>query len=213
MDGAQGRTAVVLLHGLYRNGWDMTLLRMRLSSAGIMGHPFTYPSVRMSPRENAERLMQFIASIEATTLHFVAHSLGGLVIRHLFHLYPEQRPGRVVTLGTPHRGSRVAVELASTAPGQMILGESIEGGLFGDAPDWSATHDLGVIAGDSSIGMGHYVAPLNHPNDGTVAVEETYLAGAKDHIVLPVSHFSMLISSEAAHQTEYFLRHGRFERG
>jgi pimeloyl-ACP methyl ester carboxylesterase len=93
--------AVVLVHGLFRNGWEMAFLRLRLAAVGYRTVQFTYPTVRLSPEKNAKDLQAFIdKKIEAETLHFVALSLGGLVIRYLFHNFSQQRPGRIVTMGT-----------------------------------------------------------------------------------------------------------------
>ena len=59
--------------------------------------------------------------------------------------------------------------------------------------------------------MSPFVTQLSHPHDGTVAVVETYLPNAKDHIILPFSHFGMLLSEEVARQTHHFLKLGRFD--
>lgn len=203
--------SIVLVHGLFRNGWEMIPLRLRLAAAGYRTFQFSYPSMRLGPEENARMLRDFIYKIDTETVHLVGHSLGGLIIRYLFHDFPEQRPGRVVTLGTPHQGSSAAVSLANTPPGRLLLGESFEHGLSGRVPAWTNPHELGVIAGSSGIGMGAFVTELSRPHDGTVAVVETYLPHAKDHIILPVSHFGMLLSEEVARQTHYFLRLGKFD--
>ena len=77
---------------------------------------------------------------------------------------------------------------------------------------WQGEHDVGVIAGDVPVGAGRAIAPLERPNDGTVAVAETRLMGTTDHIVLPVSHFSLLWSSAVIRQTLCFLARGVFCR-
>ena len=204
--------AVILVHGLFRNGWEMALLRLRLAAVGYRMVQFTYPTVRLSPEKNAKDLQAFIdRRVETETLHFVAHSLGGLVIRYLFHDFPKQRPGRIVTMGTPHQGSSVAAGLAHTLSGRLLLGESFEHGLSGDVPPWTKGHEIGVIAGSAGIGMGLLVTHLSRPNDGTVAVVETYLPNATDHITIPVSHVGMLLSDEVIYQTRCFLRRGSFD--
>ena len=114
---------VVLVHGLWMNGLDMTVMRQRLAHAGYHSRQFTYHTLKHSPPESALELHRAIIDMDAPVLHFVCHSLGGLIIRHLFHLYPGQRPGRVVTLGTPHQPSRAAQQLAQHAPDRFILGK------------------------------------------------------------------------------------------
>ncbi|OOO01091.1 MAG: hypothetical protein USCGTAYLOR_02713 [Chromatiales bacterium USCg_Taylor] len=81
--------AVILVHGLFMTGWDMTLLRWRLLRIGFITHQFSYPSTGFEPLRNAQALKNFTDRIDAPVIHFVAHSLGGLVVRHFFH---ESRP-------------------------------------------------------------------------------------------------------------------------
>lgn len=194
-------------------GREMSLLRRRLERADFSVWPFSYPSVRVSPAVAARLLGDFVAGIEAPVVHYVAHSLGGLVLRHFFHDDSDGRPGRVVTLATPHQGSRAAQTIAETALGRRLLGRSVERGLLGDVPAWRGERAMGVIAGGRGIGLGRFLARLDHPHDGTVSAVETSCIAAADHIVLPVSHFGGLFSREVADQVIYFLRQGCFRRG
>ncbi len=209
MGGKSSDEVVVLVHGLFLTGWDMFLLRHRLSLAGYRVRQFSYQSTLTKPQESARKLESFIQDIDAEKVHFTAHSLGGLLMRYLFHDYPEQRPGRIITLGTPHHGSAVARYIAETLPGRLILGKSHDP-LVGNPPPWRSDHELGVIAGTHDIGIGKLFPGLSGENDGTVSGEETRLANAKGHIVLPVSHTGMLFSREVASQTVHFLRYGYF---
>ncbi len=204
---------MVLIHGLFMSGREMALLRRQLTAAGFSTRQFSYPSVRVSPAVAARLLGDFVAGIEAPVVHYVAHSLGGLILRHFFHGDSDGRPGRAVTLATPHQGSRAAQAIAQTALGRRLLGQSVEQGLLGDSPSWQSERQLGVIAGSRGIGLGRFLARLDLPHDGTVAAAETKLSAATDRITLPVSHFGALFSREVADQVIYFLRQGRFRRG
>lgn len=188
----------------------MGLLGARLARAGFQVMRFSYHSVRASPVENALALQTFCQSLTSPAIHYVGHSLGGLVVRHLFHAYPQRVPGRVVTLGTPHGSSHVARTLARYRPLRALFGRSLQQGLLGDAPPWRGTHDLGVIAGTVPLGLGMLVPGIPLPHDGTVAVAETRLAGMKDHITLPASHTGLLLSAAVAAQCLAFLKTGRF---
>lgn len=192
-------------------GIDMTVLRQRLRRCGFRSVQFSYPTVRCNIVQNAQRLQRFITKIDAEVIHFVGHSLGGLVIRQLFHDFPDQRPGRIVTLGTPHNGSLVARRFNRSSLGRMILGHSLERGLLGDIPPWGENRQIGIIAGTLSIGVGQVVHGLPRPNDGTVAVAETYLNGMTDHVQVHVSHTALLFSRKAANQTCVFLKTGHFD--
>ncbi|MFT7459341.1 MAG: pimeloyl-ACP methyl ester carboxylesterase [Planctomycetota bacterium] len=209
METNSPKEAVVLVHGLWVNGLDMSLLRHRLSTH-YATHQFSYNSVAYEPAENAERLNDFLSTITSDTIHFVGHSLGGLVIRHLFHQYPQQKPGRVITLGTPHNQSHSARQLSRFLPTKILLGKSIHKGLLGELPDWSAARELGSMAGTLRFGLGLIIPGLADPNDGTVAVEETRLAGMTDHLTLRVSHFGLILSLKASNAVVKFLQTGKF---
>mgnify|MGYP006180886023 CR=1 FL=1 len=72
--------------------------------------------------------------------------------------------------------------------------------------------EVGVIAGTRRMGFGRLLAAFDDEIDGTVSVPETKLPGAADHLLLPVSHTSMVLSAEVARQTAAFLKDGRFSR-
>jgi pimeloyl-ACP methyl ester carboxylesterase len=155
-------------------------------------------------------LQMFAKTIGTPMIHYVCHSLGGLIVRHLYSEYPDQPRGRIVTLGTPHSPSSAAKKLTKYLPGRLLLGKSTRQGLLGPVPVWHNTHELGVIAGTLRMGVGMMIPGIPKPSDGTVAVEETKLEGMADHLTLPVSHFGMLTSRRVAQQTIYFLNHGKF---
>jgi len=207
------RAAVVVVHGLWMPGTEMVLLRRRLRAAGYMPEPFHYKSVTRSLSDNAKALAEFADSVPGETLHFVGHSLGGVLTLDMLARHKIDRPGRVVCIGSPLRGTFVGARLQRFGTGgQRVIGKSIDelvtrGGL----PHWSSSRDVGVVAGDLPIGLGRPFG-LRGPNDGMVTVEETKLPGAADHIVLHLSHTALLMSARAASQVVHFLEHGRFRR-
>jgi pimeloyl-ACP methyl ester carboxylesterase len=207
-------TPVIFIHGLWLTGVESTLLRRRLGAElGCTTCAFHYPSVTASMDEVLARLHEFVASLRAETLHFIGHSLGGIVVLRYLESRRDVAPGRAVLLGSPLAGSRAAQGLARWPVGAAILGRNIEAEVLKpQTRHWDRRRDLGIIAGDLSLGFGRLVSQLGGPNDGTVAVAETQLAGVTDHIVLPISHTGMLFSAAVAHQAAHFLLHGRFER-
>lgn len=205
-----GKESVVLVPGLFMGGISMAVLQRRLCECGFDARRFSYYSARLSPAQNAVRLNDFLWTVHSPVVHFVCHSLGGLVVRHLFSRFPEQRPGRVVTLGTPHRGSFVAARLARIRPFRLLLGASLREGLLGEAPPWQDARALAVIAGTRSLGTGELVSGLPKPNDGTVAVIETELPGMRTHVQLPVTHTGLLVSPIVAHYVCEYLKSGAF---
>lgn len=200
------------MHGLFMRGAIMLPLSLQLQAAGFETHRFSYPTRAKPPAENAVALRRYIDTIAAARVHVVAHSLGGLVLRHAAAQGLPRRFGRAVTMGTPHRSSATAQLLARFPSGRQLLDRSLERGLLGDdLPPWPLALELGSVAGMLPIGLGRLLPGLPQPNDGTVAVEETRLEGMTDHVVIPVSHATMLIRPAVARQVIHFLRHGRFD--
>ncbi len=208
------RTLVVYVHGLWFSGREGWLLRRRLArELGAEESAFTYASVRASAADNAAALAEYLSRSRADVLHLVGHSLGGVMIVKMFESPPALPPGRIVLLGSPLNGSGAGARLARLPFGPQILGLSMQQEvLSGRSPVWRGDRDLGVIAGDRPLGLGRLMAAFDGPHDGTVAVAETRLEGATDHMVLAVSHSGMLLSSAVARQTAAFLRNGRFSR-
>lgn len=211
---SDSRPAVVLVHGLWMRGAEFTALRLRLARAGYATHVFHYRSVRRGLAENAAALAQFVERVPSSTVHLVGHSLGGVLILTALSMRALPRTGRVVCMGSPLTGSGTAAAVERFRLGRHAIGRSMQELLTrGGVGAWRGSVEVGVIAGDFPLGVGSFVRALaGRPNDGTVGVDETRLAGAADHIVLPVSHFSMLWSAEVGRQVVCFLRTGRFGR-
>ena len=185
---------VVLVHGLYMHGLVMVPLMLMLGGCGFRCRLFSYPSLRKDTLENAGRLSRFLQRVDAPVVHFLCHSLGGLVVRAMLAQSSSDRPGRVLTLGTPHLGCHVAERLGSSAPTAWMVGKGLRHGLDGDLPPWPSGREVATIAGDRAVGLGRLVPGLPKPNDGTVALAETDLGPGYPRAVLPVSHSSMLLS-------------------
>ncbi|HEC28176.1 MAG TPA: alpha/beta fold hydrolase [Gammaproteobacteria bacterium] len=204
------KETVVLLHGLWMKSVVMQPLATRLRQAGFTTRCFSYPSVQTSPSGNAGLLHDFLLPLQTERLHFVAHSLGGIVLLHYFQQFNEVRPGRVVMLGTPVAGSAHARKISQLPFSELSLGKSIEQGLLGGVPAWTGGRDLGMIAGTRGFGFGNLMGRSEGINDGAVYLDETRIPGLTDHISLAVSHSAMLLSRKVADQTIHFLKNGYF---
>lgn len=178
---------------------------------------FSYAPVTETLNEVANKLADTIASGGNAPTHLVGYSLGGVVVLRMLALRPDIDVGRVVCLGSPLCGSRAAFHLSQLDWGTLILGKTIAEGVLDDAAHrWAKgitdAHEIGIIAGDVPIGFGRLVAGFDEDNDGTIAISETRMPGAKDHLVLPVSHKGMLLSRNVVDQTAAFLQRGEFLR-
>jgi len=208
------KTAAVFVHGLFLNGAEFTLLRRRLASRhGFATHRFSYPTVRGSMAGAVSRLTRFVDRIDADQVHFIGHSLGGIVLCRYFQLANPARPGRVVLLGSPVVGSSSARAVARHAMLRRVIGPLVNAELVDDCDPrtWQCGRELGLIAGTSPMGLGRFFARMQEESDGTVAVSETRLPGHSGHLALPVSHMGMLVSPRVARHVGEFLANGRFE--
>ncbi len=206
-------TTVVLVHGLWLSGWALALLRSRIKTRGYRAVTFSYPSVADDLDTNARRLAAFSRTLPGRTVHFVGHSLGGLLILRMLALEPERRCGRVVLVGSPVRDSLSMHGFARLPSGPAMMGEALRQWYSLPRPDLGLRYEIGVIAGSLGFGLGTLVAKLPPPHDGTVTVEETRCDSMTDHIVLPVSHTGMLTSTRVADEVCRFLDVGRFNHG
>jgi Lysophospholipase len=205
---------VILVPGLWMSGLQLTMIRRRLEADGALRALFfTYPTIVGSMSDHVRRLLDWVHAHPSERLHFVGHSLGGLVILRALQVTDDLPPGRAVLLGSPLQGSRTAQRFARLPFGRALLGGALAEECIEWSPrEWSGRRDVGVIAGSMGVGIGRLFGALEDAHDGTVMVEETRLPGAKDHIVVAASHTGLLLSAEVAAQTRHFLEHGEFSR-
>ncbi len=209
---------VVCLHGIWMPGAGMLYVKHRLESDNAYQVDlFSYSPVTETLDDVAAKLADFVAAGGDALTHLIGYSLGGVVVLRMLALRQDIDVDRVVCLGSPLCGSRAAFHLNQLDWGNLILGKTIAEGVLDDAAHrWAKgvaeSHEIGIIAGDVPIGFGRLVAGFDEANDGTVAVAETRMPGAKDHLVLPVSHKGMLISRNVVDQTAAFLKRGEFLR-
>jgi len=212
------RETVVVLHGVAVSRRLTALLARRIAAAGYEVHNLDYPSRTLSLPELGDRwLPAKLAELEvgrAPRLHFVAHSMGGLMVRRCLATYRPPNLGRVVLIAPPNRGSAVADHLQRWRLFRGVIGRNLVVLGTGPAAFWrslpqSVDCELGVIAGNRALNpFGRFW--LEPPHDGTVAVASTRLEGQSDHLVLPANHTGILLRRDTADQVVAFLRTGKF---
>ncbi len=214
LNAGRAPALVILVHGLWMSSFELFLIRRRLQADGsLRAVPFTYPTLVGSMSDHVRRLIECARAQQTERLHFVGHSLGGLVILRALEVTADLPPGRAVLLGSPLQGSRTAQSFARLPFGRALLGGAIVQECIDWAPrEWSGRREVGVIAGSMGLGVGRLLAKLEGEHDGTVMIEETRLPGAKDHLVVATSHTGLVWSAEVAAQTRHFLEHGTFRR-
>lgn len=149
----------------------------------------------------------------AGKIHFVTHSLGGILVRQYLKSTRLDRLGRVVMLGPPNQGSEVVDLLGDSTLFRAINGPA--GKQLGTGSDslpnrlGPVEFDLGVIAGDRSINWINSCM-IPGPDDGKVSIERTKVAGMKAHLVIHATHPYLMKNTRAIRETIHFLRHGQF---
>ena len=207
---------IVVLHGLGRSSSAMRRLDGKLQEAGYFVVRPQYDSVWSTPEENLADLRRQIALCcegRSAKLHFVGHSLGGLMIRAYLEDARPENLGHVVLLGTPNRGTAIVDGLSGSwwfsfaGPTAAALGtgpDSFPNSL--PAPDYP----VGVIAGRRMDRDNEDILPGE--DDGLVAVASTRIDGMADFLVVDVGHARLRSNDEVARQVVTFLQTGRFSR-
>ena len=214
---SQNDECVILLHGLARSSHSLEKLEKHLSNQGFRVINLDYPSTQ-SPIPNLadiflDEAVTECGQIPYTKIHFVTHSMGGIVVRYYLKHHNLPRLGRVVMLSPPNRGTELVdffknglLFKKTQGPAGLRLGTG-DGSLPLELGP--VDFELGVIAGDKSF------YPLNSalipgPDDGIVSVQRTKVEGMTDFLLLPYSHPFIMQKEDVLEQVVHFLREGKF---
>lgn len=202
---------VILVHGIWMIGWEMKVLARRLRGEGYHVRQFRYRSVRGTVEENIEALRQFVEETPGATIHFVGHSMGGILTLDFLLRYSPARPGRVVAVAAPFGGSWTAERVRHLGLERWCLGRTLMPLLAAGRKRGTGGREVGVIAGTYPLGIGSLLGGMPGANDGTVLVSETELDGAAASVLFHANHFWLLVSRPAFGSIVRFLRAGKFE--
>jgi triacylglycerol lipase len=209
---------VVLLHGLGRGSGSMKSMAKFLESKNFEVHNISYPSRKHSIATIARDLAYGpLAGLveDDGEVHFVTHSMGGIIFRYMHQFFEVPPLGKVVMLGPPNHGSEVVDHLKNNWFFKFWNGPA---GLELSTSPKSVPNKLGpvefplaVIAGNKSLNplFSHWI---KGPDDGKVSVESTKVEGQLEHLVLPVNHTFMANNRLVQQATLHFLKHGWLER-
>lgn len=200
---------VVLIHGLWMTGREMILLERRLQKDGFRTCRFSYNTMHDDLEQSAEELFEFVRSLKEERVHFVCHSLGGLVLNKMLTSHKVDWQGRAVLLGSPLAGNRLAGMLKKSSVGEMLVGRKL-GSLSKGCEQWPDGYEIGVIGGTLNIGTGLLFGGWKYPGDGMVALDEIKVPGVKEVFLIRTTHMGLVFSTVCARQTSYFLKNGCF---
>jgi pimeloyl-ACP methyl ester carboxylesterase len=216
-----GNACVVLLHGLGRTHLSMRKMASAAEAAGYVTVNVDYSSrakrIEALAAEAVPQGLQRCREAGAAPVHFVTHSMGGIVVRYFLEKHAVPVLGRVVMLSPPNQGSEAADSLLEDKAYRWINGPA--GQQLGTGPDGIAArlgpvdYPVGIIAGNEHSFFDAWLSRrIPGENDGKVSVERAKVAGMSDFLVLAAAHSFIMNDGEAIAQALHFLAHGRFRR-
>jgi pimeloyl-ACP methyl ester carboxylesterase len=208
---------VILLHGLARTARSMSPMEDALASAGYFVANIDYPSRKYPVEQLAlpaiEAGLAECATHHAESVHFVTHSMGGILVRYYLLDHEVAALGRVVMLAPPNQGSQV-VDNLKNVPGFDFVNGPAGLQLGTDARALPArlgavSYPVGIIAGTESVNpiLSQF---LPNPDDGKVSLENTKVEGMSDFVAINATHPFIMRNKEAVRQTLSFLAIGSF---
>lgn len=216
------KEGVVLLHGLCRTPASMKKMQQALEAEGYAVHVPGYASRKHNIDTLSTQViptaMQSPALAGCARIHFVTHSLGGILVRNYFTRYPDERTklklGRVVMLAPPNQGSEVTDCIKHwplyrwlNGPAGMELGTDANSQPKRLGP---ANFELGIITGNLTINWINSFLMIPGPDDGKVSVKSAQLEGMKDFLLLPTSHPFVMKNGHVIREVKQFLSEGQF---
>jgi pimeloyl-ACP methyl ester carboxylesterase len=216
--GTHASEGVILLHGLCRTPGSMEKMAKGLSERGFAVVNQGYPSREKSIAELSESAISDALEdprlAECEKIHFVTHSMGGILVRSYLKRHQLEKLGRVVMLAPPNQGSevvdkigywRIFKALNGPAGNELGTGENSVPILLG-----KVDFELGVIAGDRSINWINSSFMINGPDDGKVSVIGTEVEGMKEQAVVHSTHPMIMKKKQVIELTAGFLKNGSF---
>ena len=208
---------VVLLHGLGRLSNSMSELETKLTPAGYSVANIKYPSrshpIDVLAVDAIGRGLTQCRGERKSEIHFITHSLGGILLRYYLSQNTIPELGRVVMLGPPNQGSEIVDGLLPLpgfgfigGPAGVALGTG-EGSIIDSLGP--VDFNLGIIAGSTNINPLEFLF-IAGPSDSIVSIESTKVRGMNAHIVLPVTHTFMMRNNEVIEQAIHYLKTGSF---
>nr|WP_067285939.1 alpha/beta fold hydrolase [Marinobacterium profundum] len=205
----------ILVHGFNRGRRDMAYLEAGLHREGWHTRALNLPTLFGDMNDCVAAMSAQLDDITGSyrRVHYVAHSLGGLITLNFIRETQPQNTGHCVFIATPHGGSHLA-QIASRIPGYTRVFKPIaelQPTCAYDNCHAESGLSLGVIAGCRNSGLLGKLF-LSDQSDGRVEVASACAGAARETIVLPFGHQEIHHRPETCAQVLAFLAQGRFSR-
>jgi len=207
---------IILLHGMGRTWRSMWWMSRAFKQAGYhvrnIGYPSTHHNIQWLADKHISPVVQRLANSEC--IHFVTHSLGGILVRQYLQAHALPEGSRIVMLAPPNHGSEVTDKLFRWKPYQWLNGPA--GQQLGTSDNSIPNQlkpisiDTGIITGDKSTNP-LFSSWIPGKDDGKVSVNSARLDEMKDFLVVPTGHTFIMNNANVIRQTLYFLDNGYFK--
>lgn len=210
---------VVLIHGLGRGSGSMTGMQDALLREGYhtvnLGYSSTQDDIETIAKEDYPRALQRCMAFQPEIIHFVTHSLGGIILRKALSIGKPENLGRVVMLSPPNKGSKLVDTIGDWWLFQWLTGPAGQqittGADFKALQLGKADFELGIITGNRHAFFDSWFAfMIPGVDDGKVSVENAQLEGMADFLVTNDSHPFIMNSEYVQKETIHFLQYGKF---
>lgn len=212
-----GQECIILLHGLGRTKLAMHPVEKALVQEGYKVWNQSYPSTEGSIEQLANttitKAISYCRTLGSERIHFVSHSLGGILIRYYLQNHKPSELGHIVMLSPPNHGSEIVDTLKDYKLFHYFLGPA--GQQLGTDPS-SMPRQLkpinaiiGIITGNSSFEP-WFSSRIPGPDDGKVSTESAKLAEMRDYLVVDNGHTFIMRDAYVIEQIQHFLKHGTF---
>jgi len=210
------KEGVILLHGLGDIKLSMLKLELKLKEEGYttvnIGYSTHNETIESLAEKKLTNIVDKFKKSGFSKIHFVTHSMGGLLVRCYLQDHELPEGSRIVMLSPPNHGSEVADHFKDSVFYQLIVGKvgeelTTDSNMLEELKP--IVPDVGIIAGNKSSNP-YFSNIIPGEDDGRVAVDNTKLKEMDDFIVVPRTHLTIKYSDEVMEQTSHFLRTGKF---
>ena len=209
--------SVILLHGLGDVKLSMLKLESALKDEGYItkniGYLSTGETIESLADKELSEIVEKYKKIGFDKIHFVTHSMGGLIVRYYLQEHNIPVGSRIIMLSPPNHGSEVADHFQESKFFKLIVGEvgqelTTDSNILTDLKP--IVPEVGIIAGNKSSNP-YFSRIIPGEDDGRVAVDNTKLTEMKDFMVVPSTHLTIKYNDEVIKQTVFFLKNGKFK--
>lgn len=210
------KEAIILIHGLSLNKWCMKKIAKYFKDKNYFIINFDYPS-RKYPIDQLVKLFLIPYLIDKqlnnfTKVHFITHSMGGIIVRYYLNNYSLDNLSKVIMLCPPNKGSELVDKLDCwllrkyLGPAFLQLSSKIDSFVNQlSVPDFN----LGIIMGNKKVEP-FFSKFLPTNNDGVVSIDSAIISNKTDFLILPVNHLSILYNNLIPKQIEHFINQSKF---